>query len=72
MGSGISLNERQVEQIIKRDFSNEYAEFKRSPPPCNPQYTIYRDYLEESRYNANIDMVDKYSLKRQESTHMNL
>jgi hypothetical protein len=68
MGSGISLNERQIEHIIKRDCKHRLDAFMQSPPPCAQQYTYYRNYLEEAKYHSCIHMIDEYAKQRREGT----
>lgn len=64
MGSGISLNNNQIEEIIKRDCKYRLDAFLNSPPPCASAYMQYRNYLEESKYHYSIRVIDAYSKKR--------
>jgi len=58
MGSGISLTNVQVADIIKRDLQQGYIEEKNIPSNCCTEYKLYRDYLLEEKVRSvskNID-----------------
>ena len=58
MGSGLSLTNEQVADIIKRDLQQGYIEEKTIPSNCCREYKLYRDYLLEEKVRSvskNID-----------------
>lgn len=65
MGSGISLSDEQVTQIIKRDLTQEYHTLYTNRKPCAPEWESYRNFLDEEKYKQNTKYVDMVYQMRQ-------
>jgi hypothetical protein len=64
MGSGISLNEKQIAQIIIRELKNEYNEEQsKLPVYTDDGYEIFRDFSDEVILNKKINQVYWYANK---------
>jgi len=63
MGSGISLNHEQIAAIIKRDLQIKFEKDQQALPLCYQDYLIYRDYLEEQKFNSQLKAIDDYVKK---------
>jgi hypothetical protein len=61
MGSGLSLTNEQVADIIKRDLQQGYIEEKNIPTNCGVQYKLYRDYLLEENVKSSIKNIDWFT-----------
>jgi hypothetical protein len=60
MGSGISLNHEQIAAIIKRDLKIKFEKDQQALPHCYQDYLIYRDYLEEQKFNSQLKAIDDH------------
>jgi hypothetical protein len=64
MGSGISLNKKQVSQIIIRDLKKDFNEEQSILPKFTDDgYEIYRDFSDEVKLNKKIKEVYSYTIK---------
>ena len=62
MGSGISLNEEQVAQIIIRDLIIEFNEEQSKLPLFTDEgYEIYRDFSDEVKLNNKVEKIKKFA-----------
>jgi hypothetical protein len=59
MGAGISLGEKHIAEIIKRDLGEKHAERMLSMPPCAPQYTTWRNFIENSHHESTVKQIDR-------------
>jgi hypothetical protein len=59
MGAGISLGEYHIAEIIKRDLSEKHAEHMSTLPPCAPQYTVWRNFIENGHHTGTLNEVDR-------------
>ncbi len=67
MGSGISLSDEQLTQIVKRDLKIEYNTLVATRKPCATAWETYRNYLDEAKFNAinkRVDIVYQERKKR--------
>lgn len=58
MGSGISLSDKQLTQIIKRDLAIDYHTLCSTRKPCVVAWEKYRNELDEVKYVRTIKAVD--------------
>jgi hypothetical protein len=62
MGSGISLGEIQISEIIKRDLVNKFNKDQTMLPLYTDDgYEIYRDFSEEVELNNTIKEINLYT-----------
>ena len=60
MGAGISLGEEQISEIIKRDLTDKHQEKMKTLPPCLPEYTAWRNFIEDAHHTDTLNQIDKY------------
>jgi hypothetical protein len=66
MGSGISLSDYQVTEIVKRDLGNEYQKIIANRGVSNSQWKICKSYLEDELYYITLREINN-SLERIQS-----
>ena len=66
MGSGISLSDKQLTQIIKRDLAIEYHTLCKTRKPCATAWEKYRNELDEAKYRSSIKAIDILHVRRQD------
>ena len=59
MGSGISLSEQHIADIIKRDLDIQHKKHMSNLPPCIPQYETLRNYIENESYRGKLNHIDR-------------
>lgn len=64
MGSGISLSDKQLTQIIKRDLTIEYRTLCATRKPCASAWEKYRNELDEARYKGSVRAIDLIHTRR--------
>ena len=70
MGSGISLNEEQVAQIIIRDLIIEFNEEQSKLPLFTDEgYEIYRDFSDEVKLNNKVEKIKKFANSHKFTTY---
>ncbi len=58
MGSGISLSDEQLTQIVKRDLQIDYHTLIATRKPCAVAWEKYRNELDEARFIATNKRID--------------
>jgi len=59
MGAGISLGEKHIAEIIKRDLSEKHVERMANLAPCAPQYTTWRNFIENGHHEDTLNQIDR-------------
>jgi hypothetical protein len=59
MGAGISLGEYHIAEIIKRDLAEKHADRMSNLPDCAPQYTTWRNFIENSHHESTVKQIDR-------------
>ncbi len=58
MGSGISLSDEQLTQIVKRDLKIEYNTLLATRKPCAVAWEKYRNELDKAKFIATNKRID--------------
>jgi len=61
MGAGISMGEEQISELVKRDLTNKHEDKMKKLPPCLPEYTSWRNFIEDGHHQYQISEVEKYA-----------
>ena len=65
MGSGISLTDYQLTEIIKRDLAIEYQQIISKRKPCYSLYEEYRNWLDGEKYYRQLKQINDSLEQRQ-------
>jgi len=60
MGSGISLSEKHIADIVKRDLKKDLNDYENTRDRYCDGYEIYYDFSEEAEYLSSCKKIDKF------------